>query len=232
MSQRSEHCAIELHWFEQCVQEGAVEIIWVDTSKQLADIFTKGLKKAEFLEKQDDNLCMKLATNSFPNMSQRSEHCAMESHWFEQCAQEGAVEVIWVDASKQLTDIFTEGLKKAEFLEKQNCQWEGSFVMISSPFIDVTIMLVHVHCMISHSHRNDEWNIWIWKEELQMSQQLQNKMIMCVHCTLAQKWQTKHLNLKGRVTNITAITKQNDRKDQNEMQMSEFYFSSQKCENI
>eukprot|EP00957_Ditylum_brightwellii_P208254 15356491-Ditylum_brightwellii.AAC.1 len=36
--------AVKYHWFRKHVESGEVEIVKVDSSKQLADIFTKGLE--------------------------------------------------------------------------------------------------------------------------------------------------------------------------------------------
>ena len=78
---------------------------------------------------EDNNTCIKMATDSFPNMTPRSKHIAVEYHWFRECLMEhasdkikekiGAIEVKRIDTDKQLADIFTKGLKRVEFVSKR-----------------------------------------------------------------------------------------------------------------
>ena len=51
MTPRTKHIAIKYHWFRSHLKPGEVECMRIDTKKQKADIFTKGLPKAEFEEK-------------------------------------------------------------------------------------------------------------------------------------------------------------------------------------
>eukprot|EP00957_Ditylum_brightwellii_P179730 13691288-Ditylum_brightwellii.AAC.1 len=44
MTPTSKCIVVKFHWFRQHVESGEVEIVKVETSKQLADIFTKGLQ--------------------------------------------------------------------------------------------------------------------------------------------------------------------------------------------
>eukprot|EP00957_Ditylum_brightwellii_P100256 7640022-Ditylum_brightwellii.AAC.1 len=44
MTPTSKFIAIKYHWFRQHMESGEVEIVKVESSKQLADIFTKGLQ--------------------------------------------------------------------------------------------------------------------------------------------------------------------------------------------
>jgi hypothetical protein len=45
----SKFIAVKYHWFRQHVESGEVKIVKVESSKQLADIFTKGLQGEKFL---------------------------------------------------------------------------------------------------------------------------------------------------------------------------------------
>ena len=48
MTPRSKHIAIKYHHFKQAVFNGFVKIVKVNSEKQLADIFTKGLGTIKF----------------------------------------------------------------------------------------------------------------------------------------------------------------------------------------
>ena len=45
----SKFIAVKYHWFRQHVESGEIHIVNVESSKQLADIFTKGLLREKFL---------------------------------------------------------------------------------------------------------------------------------------------------------------------------------------
>ena len=51
---QSKHYAVKLHWFREMVlnKENKIEIKKIGTSEQKADIFTKGLARAEFAKKR------------------------------------------------------------------------------------------------------------------------------------------------------------------------------------
>ena len=52
MSPRTKHIAVKYHWFRSKLEPGKIEVLRIDTSKQKADIFTKGLKRTEFESKR------------------------------------------------------------------------------------------------------------------------------------------------------------------------------------
>ena len=52
MTPRSKHIAIYYHWFREMLKPGEIEMRRVDTTKNWADIFTKGLPKDEFRAKR------------------------------------------------------------------------------------------------------------------------------------------------------------------------------------
>ena len=45
----SNFIAVKYHWFRQHVESGEVEIVKVESSSQIADIFTKGLQGDKFV---------------------------------------------------------------------------------------------------------------------------------------------------------------------------------------
>ena len=49
---RSKHFGVKYHWFREKVDGKTIQILPIDTKEQIADIFTKGLKKAEFENKR------------------------------------------------------------------------------------------------------------------------------------------------------------------------------------
>ena len=52
MTPRSKNIAVKYHWFRSKLNFLNVKILKIDTAIQLADIFTKGLVKAEFVRKR------------------------------------------------------------------------------------------------------------------------------------------------------------------------------------
>jgi hypothetical protein len=47
---RSKHIDTKFHFIRECTEEGKVEVDHIGTADQLADIFTKALGRARFLE--------------------------------------------------------------------------------------------------------------------------------------------------------------------------------------
>ena len=50
---RTKHIDTRYHFVRQCVEEKKIEVEFVRSEDQLADIFTKALGKAKFLEMRD-----------------------------------------------------------------------------------------------------------------------------------------------------------------------------------
>ena len=48
LTPRSKHIAIKYHWFRSHIQEGYIEILYISSIKQRADILTKVLTEAKF----------------------------------------------------------------------------------------------------------------------------------------------------------------------------------------
>ena len=47
---RSKHIDTKFHFLRECIEQGKVEVEHIGTADQLADIFTKALGRARFLE--------------------------------------------------------------------------------------------------------------------------------------------------------------------------------------
>jgi ribonuclease HI len=58
---RTKHIDLRHHYVRECVQAGRISVQWVSSSKQMADVFTKGLNRQTFQElteaimKEEDN---------------------------------------------------------------------------------------------------------------------------------------------------------------------------------
>ena len=52
MSPRTKHIGIKYHWFRSHVEPGKIEVRYINTTEQRADIFTKGLVQKDFEEKR------------------------------------------------------------------------------------------------------------------------------------------------------------------------------------
>jgi hypothetical protein len=48
LTPRSKHIAVRMHWFREHVRSGQIQVVKVDTTAQVADIFTKGLAREIF----------------------------------------------------------------------------------------------------------------------------------------------------------------------------------------
>ena len=46
---KAKHFAIKYHWFREQLRPKEIQIVKVDTTKQVADIFTKGLRREQFV---------------------------------------------------------------------------------------------------------------------------------------------------------------------------------------
>jgi hypothetical protein len=53
MKDKSKHIDIKYHFIREAVKEKRVEMKWVSTKQQLADILTKGVKEADFTRIRD-----------------------------------------------------------------------------------------------------------------------------------------------------------------------------------
>lgn len=55
-SGRRKHINVKYHWIREHVQNGTVRIVWIETSKQQADVFTKALGPDQFKKLRDSVL--------------------------------------------------------------------------------------------------------------------------------------------------------------------------------
>ena len=47
---RSKHIDTKFHFIRECIEEGKIEVDYIGTEEQLADMFTKALGQARFVE--------------------------------------------------------------------------------------------------------------------------------------------------------------------------------------
>ena len=74
---------------------------------------------------EDNNACLKLVNDPYPNMSPRTKSIAVKYHWFREKIVEGEIEAKRIDTALQKADIFTKGLAKDDFERKRKmiCGW-------------------------------------------------------------------------------------------------------------
>jgi len=72
---------------------------------------------------EDNSACLSQAT--MPKMTPRTKHIAVAYHWFREYVLSGDIEVLQIDTTKQLADIFTKGLVAERFtaIRKLLCGW-------------------------------------------------------------------------------------------------------------
>ena len=68
----SKHFAVKWHWFREQLIPGEIVVVQIKTDKQLADIFTKGLRKILFETNRND-LCGWVARNHLECLQWRQE---------------------------------------------------------------------------------------------------------------------------------------------------------------
>ncbi|GJR82469.1 hypothetical protein Tco_0153254 [Tanacetum coccineum] len=101
---RSKHIDIRFHFIKEHVENGVIELYFVNTEYQLADIFTKALgrERIEFLS----------------NKLGISKHIDIRFHFIKEHVENGVIELYFVNTEYQLADIFTKALgrERIEFL--------------------------------------------------------------------------------------------------------------------
>nr|GEZ52184.1 retrovirus-related Pol polyprotein from transposon TNT 1-94 [Tanacetum cinerariifolium] len=88
---RSKHIDIRHHFIREQVEKGVVELYFVTTDYQLANIFTKALPR------------------------QRSKHIDIHHHFIREQVEKGVVELYFVTTDYQLADTFTKALPRQRF---------------------------------------------------------------------------------------------------------------------
>ena len=72
---------------------------------------------------EDNSACLSQAT--MPKMTPRTKHIAVAYHWFREYVSSGDIEILKIETTKQLGDIFTKGLVAEKFtaIRKLLCGW-------------------------------------------------------------------------------------------------------------
>nr|GFA40357.1 retrovirus-related Pol polyprotein from transposon TNT 1-94 [Tanacetum cinerariifolium] len=104
---RTKHIAIRYHFIKEHVEKGTIELYFVKTDYQLADIFTKALPTDRF-----NYLVRRLAIAISCNLVQhsRTKHIAVRYHFIKEHVEKGTIELYFVKTDYQLADIFTKAL--------------------------------------------------------------------------------------------------------------------------
>ena len=71
-TKNSKHFAVKYHWFREQLVPGEIIVTSIDTARQLADVFTKGLRTFVF-EKNRNDLCGWIATKHLECLQWRQE---------------------------------------------------------------------------------------------------------------------------------------------------------------
>ena len=68
---------------------------------------------------EDNEGCLLLANSPMPKVTPRSKHFGVKYHWFREKVDGKTIQILPIDTKEQIADIFTKGLKKAEFENKR-----------------------------------------------------------------------------------------------------------------
>nr|GEX90050.1 retrovirus-related Pol polyprotein from transposon TNT 1-94 [Tanacetum cinerariifolium] len=109
---RTKHIAVRYHFIKEHVEKGTIELYFVKTDYQLADIFTKALPMDRF-----NYLVRRLAIaiSCNPVQHSRTKHIAVRYHFIKEHVEKGTIELYFVKADYQLADIFTKALPMDRF---------------------------------------------------------------------------------------------------------------------
>nr|GEZ44817.1 retrovirus-related Pol polyprotein from transposon TNT 1-94 [Tanacetum cinerariifolium] len=115
---RSKHIDICHHFIREQVKRGVVELYFVTTDYQLADIFTKALPRQqfEFILPRLGMKSMSLTTlKRLQEEEGESKHIDICHHFIREQVKRGVVELYFVTTDYQLVDIFTKALSRQRF---------------------------------------------------------------------------------------------------------------------
>nr|GEW57926.1 retrovirus-related Pol polyprotein from transposon TNT 1-94 [Tanacetum cinerariifolium] len=100
---RSKHIGIRYHFIKEQVENGLIELYFVNTEYQLADVFTKALGR----DRIDNNV-----------QHFQSKHIDIRYHFIKEQVENGVIELYFVNTKYQLADLFTKALgrERIEFL--------------------------------------------------------------------------------------------------------------------
>nr|GFA44283.1 copia protein [Tanacetum cinerariifolium] len=109
---RTKHIAVRYHFIKEHVEKGTIELYFVKTDYQLADIFTKALPTDRF-----NYLVRRLviAISCNPVQHSRTKHIAVRYHFIKEHVEKGTIELYFIKTDYQLADIFTKALPADRF---------------------------------------------------------------------------------------------------------------------
>nr|GEX37688.1 hypothetical protein [Tanacetum cinerariifolium] len=132
---RSKHIDIRYHFIKEHIKNGVIELYFVNTEYQLADLFTKALgrDRIEFLTNKlgmrnygigfnkilmycDNKSAIALCCNNVQHS--RSKHIDIRYHFSKEQVENGVIELYFVNTEYQLANLFTKALgrERIEFL--------------------------------------------------------------------------------------------------------------------
>nr|GEZ32154.1 copia protein [Tanacetum cinerariifolium] len=139
---RTKHIAVRYHFIKEHVEKGTIELYFVKTNYQLANIFTKALPTDRFnyllrrlglrslspkeLEPRAEEIypgtlpldrveVPAIAISCNPVQHSRTKHIAVRYHFIKEHVEKGTIELYFVKTDYQLADIFTKALPSDRF---------------------------------------------------------------------------------------------------------------------
>nr|GFA28469.1 retrovirus-related Pol polyprotein from transposon TNT 1-94 [Tanacetum cinerariifolium] len=126
---RTKHIDVRYHFIKEKVEKGIVELFFVGTEYQLADLFTKALSVERFqylVRRLDygfhfDKIPMycdskaAIAISYNPVQHSRTKHIDVRYHFIKENVKKGIVELFFVGTEYQLADLFTKALPVERF---------------------------------------------------------------------------------------------------------------------
>nr|GEV51507.1 retrovirus-related Pol polyprotein from transposon TNT 1-94 [Tanacetum cinerariifolium] len=125
---RTKHIAVRYHFIKEHPEKGTIELYFVKTDYQLADIFTKALPTDRFnylvhrlgmrslSPKELERLAnLTIAISCNPVQHSRTKHIAVRYHFIKKHVEKGMIELYFVKTDYQLADIFTKALPADHF---------------------------------------------------------------------------------------------------------------------
>nr|GEX16839.1 hypothetical protein [Tanacetum cinerariifolium] len=108
----TKHINVRYHFIIKKVEKGIVELFFVGTEYQLADLFTKALpvERFKYLVRQ-----LAIAISCNPVKHSHTKHINVRYHFIKKKVEKGIVELFFVGTEYQLADLFTKALPVERF---------------------------------------------------------------------------------------------------------------------
>nr|GEZ44212.1 Gag-Pol polyprotein [Tanacetum cinerariifolium] len=109
---RTKHIDVCYHFIKEKVEKGIVELFFVGTEYQLADLFTKALpvERFQYLVRR-----LAIAISCNPVQHSRTKHIDVHYHFIKEKVENGIFELFFVGTEYQLADLFTKALPVERF---------------------------------------------------------------------------------------------------------------------